>query len=141
MSSLSTNNQEEQVVPASPLWEKIVAVVFGLGFLMVMLGFSVVFPEPTPTQYDTFKTVLALAAAGFAAVLPGVIHIDLPLPKGVVRASGAVVLFVIVYFFPPAAPESKDITVTQTINAEYGTQVGENHGVMNIGVAQEKGSE
>ena len=123
MAELSRCKSENQDKPTAVTWETGVAVLFGIVFIVATLALSVVYPDPTATQYATYKTVLALAAAGFGFVIPGVIQIDLPLalPKGAIRASGAVVLFVIVYFFPPQAPEPlKDggsVSVEQTIES------------------------
>lgn len=118
------------VSPTSPAassapWEKITAVVLGVVFVSVLLGFAWLIPAPTDSQYATFKTVLALAAAGIGAILPGLIHIELPLPKGILRASGAVVLFVLVFFFTPASPASSQATTTGDIQQtiEGGTGV------------------
>lgn len=113
-----------------PGWEIIVAIAFGIVFVVVMLGFSVKFPNPTPSQYAVFKTVLALAAAGVGAVLPGVLNLELPLPKGVLRASGAVVLFVVVFFFTPKPPETPQSETHGNITQQVD---GDSTGVINTG--------
>ena len=64
-----------------------------------MLAIAIFFPEPKPFQYLIFRIVLALAAAGFAAPIPGLIHVDIPY----VKAGGAIAVFVIVFYFNPAA--------------------------------------
>jgi hypothetical protein len=46
-----------------------------------------------------FRTTLALAAGGLGAVIPGTVEVNV---KGVVRAGGAIALFVLVYFLNPA---------------------------------------
>lgn len=59
---------------------------------------AVFLSNPTETQWFVFRVVLALAAAGVGAVLPGVINV----PAGrVIRAGGALALFVIVYWYNP----------------------------------------
>ncbi len=73
-----------------PLWERIAIFAFGATFVTALPVRAVVFPEPTPFQYTVFRIVLALAAAGIAAF------------KTIVRAGGALAVFVIVYFFSPA---------------------------------------
>jgi hypothetical protein len=72
--------------------------IFGVIFLSVMLGFAVGFPNPTPFQLRVFMTALSTAAAGIGAVLPGYIEVRY---KNLVRAGGALALFVIVWFFQP----------------------------------------
>lgn len=74
----------------------LLSFVFGLIFITAMLVLAVAHPNPTPSTQKTFTTVLALAAAGIGAALPGFLHIrHLPF----IRAGGAIALFVIVYFF------------------------------------------
>jgi hypothetical protein len=80
-------------------WEKIVAVAFGIGFIVVMLVIAIKFPNPTPYQYTTFRIVLAIACAGFASVIPGVLNVNV---GAWLRAGGALAVFAIVYFYSPA---------------------------------------
>lgn len=83
--------------------EKILAFIFGVVFVSVLLGVAFLVPEPKPFQYTIFRIVLALAAAGVAAVIPGIIMVN---PWKWLRAGGAFAVFVIVYFFAPAALEA-----------------------------------
>ena len=78
--------------------DKTLAFTFGVVFVVVMLCLAVFFPNPTETQWFVFRVVLALAAAGVGAVLPGVINIQ---AGTVIRAGGALALFVIVYWYNP----------------------------------------
>jgi hypothetical protein len=71
---------------------------FGVLFVGVLLTLVVAIRDPTPAQMVVFRTVLALAAAGVAAFVPGLLHIELP----VVRAGGALAVFVLVYLYSPA---------------------------------------
>jgi hypothetical protein len=75
------------------------AVLFGAAFMVTLLGLAIVFPQPTPFQYQTFRIVLAIAVAGFAATIPGLLHVQV---GNFVRASGALAVFAIVYFYNPA---------------------------------------
>lgn len=77
----------------------LLSFAFGVVFLCVMLVFSVAFPNPSPIQLKVFITVLALAAGGAGALLPGFIEIQ---HKGLIRAGGAIALVVMVYFFSPS---------------------------------------
>lgn len=52
-----------------------------------------------PSQYFAFRVVLALAVAGVAAMIPGFLHVEV---KQIIRATGAIAVFAIVYFFSPA---------------------------------------
>lgn len=77
----------------------IAATVIGIIFIVVLLLLALFVPEPTKFQYEIFRVVLALAAAGFAAILPGAISAKLPWGIGAV---GSLAVFSIVYFFSPA---------------------------------------
>lgn len=56
-------------------------------------------PTPTPFQYDVFRIILAVGVAGFAACIPGLVHLRL---GTWLQAAGAIAVFVIVYFYSPA---------------------------------------
>jgi|HubBroStandDraft_4_1064222.scaffolds.fasta_scaffold90937_1 hypothetical protein len=81
----------------------LLSFVFGVLFLAVMLIFSVLYPNPTASQIRIWITALALSAAGVGAVLPGFLEVKY---KSIVRATGALGLFVIVYLFQPAIERS-----------------------------------
>ncbi|MBZ5523285.1 MAG: hypothetical protein LAP21_13695 [Acidobacteriia bacterium] len=81
----------------------ILAFVFGLVFLASILVIIIVVPNPTLAQWRVFCVVLALAAGGVATVLSGMLKVDLNLGKrAAIGATGALAVFVIVYFFVPA---------------------------------------
>jgi hypothetical protein len=80
--------------------ERIAIFVFGTIFVVALIGLAVIVPEPKPFQYTVFRIVLALAAAGVAALVPGFIQVQ---HRDAIRAGGALAVFVIVYFFSPAA--------------------------------------
>lgn len=79
--------------------ERYAAFTFGVVFLVVILSMAVIFPEPTLFQYEVFKVVLAIASAGVAALVPGFLHVHV---GTMVRASGAMGVFAVIYFFTPA---------------------------------------
>lgn len=76
----------------------LLGLVFGVVFLSVMLGFATWYANPTPFQLRVYITVLALAAGGIGAALPGKFDIRY---KGFVRASGALGLIALVYLNQP----------------------------------------
>ena len=95
----------------------VMAFSFGVIFVIVLVVLAVLFPSPSPFVYLVFRVVLALAAAGVAAVLPGFINVEVsPTGTGAIRAGGALAIFVIVYFFNPAklivTPPGSDLTVS-----------------------------
>lgn len=88
-------------------WEVIAAFAFGCMFLVVILFAAWFRPTPTPFEYTVFRITISLAAAGIGAILPGFLDVRF---KNWLRAGGALALFVVVYFFSPAAlPSSTTI--------------------------------
>lgn len=86
-------------------WEVIAAFVFGCVFISVILVVAFFKPNPTPFEYTIFRIIIALAAAGVGAILPGFLDVRF---KNWLRAGGALALFVVVYFFAPAAIPAND---------------------------------
>jgi hypothetical protein len=82
--------------------EKKLAYIFGVVFVVVLLVIAVFIPSPSAFQYTVFRIVLALAAAGVAAMIPGFLQVQV---STWLRAGGALAIFVIVYFYAPAALE------------------------------------
>lgn len=163
----STTTESPTVGQPTALWEKVAGFVFGVVFTIVLLVLVVWIPNPTATQYTVFKTVLALSGAGVGAILAGFIQVEGTLSKLSIRAGGALVLFVLVYFFSPAPPTpltqqdavtkaalealttvdssihttSANVTINQTMSGGNGIQIGQNTGVINIGDKQAKEKE
>ncbi|HXH37583.1 MAG TPA: hypothetical protein VNN08_03070 [Thermoanaerobaculia bacterium] len=80
-----------------------VAFGFGLIFVVTLLALAIRFPHPTSFQYTIFRSVFALAGAGVAATIPGFVSIDVSAGTGLlIRAGGALAVFVILFFFNPA---------------------------------------
>jgi hypothetical protein len=81
------------------------ALSFGFGFVCVatILTIAVFIPSPTLFQQRVFLSVLALALGGVAAVISGILDVQLALGKQLfVGATGALAVFVLVYFYNPA---------------------------------------
>lgn len=96
--------------------QRLGAFLFGIIFVICLLALAVFFPTPTPFQYMVFKTVLSLAAAGVAAMIPGFLQVNV---SGWIRAGGALAVFVIAYFYNPASlvvtPSSPGVSKTQIV--------------------------
>src|ERR1700685_3870916 len=110
--------------------ERKAAFLFGTVFVAIFLVVALFLPKPSPFQYSFFRIILALAAAGVAAFIPGFINVSV---KGSVRAGGALAVFVIVYFFNPAKLISEaeggqrtTIEIQQTGSIEQASQSGGN---------------
>jgi len=82
-------------------WEKVAVFAFGVVFITALLAVALFFKDFTPESYSIFRIIIALAAAGIGAVIPGFLDVQM---KGFLRAGGAMALFVIVYFFSPPPP-------------------------------------
>lgn len=86
----------------------ILSFMFGAVFIVALLFIAFVIPKPSDFQYTIFRIVLALAAGGVVAVFPG--FIELKIGKWL-RAGGALAVFVLVYFYSPAAIEKQSSSV------------------------------
>jgi len=79
--------------------ERLAVFIFGVVFITALLILSVAFPQPTFWQYQLFRIVLSLAAAGVAAMIPGSIEVS---ASKWVKAGGAIAVFVLVLYESPA---------------------------------------
>lgn len=114
--SLPQNDKDKRL-------EQYLAYGFGLVFIIVVLILALAIPKPEPFQFLVFKIILALAAAGIAAFIPGFLHVQV---STIVRAGGAIAVFVIVFFFnpadlvkkepPPPTPTPTPISTASTTN-------------------------
>jgi hypothetical protein len=80
--------------------EKLLAYGFGVTFVVTMLVLAILYPTPSAFQYNVFKTVLAIAAAGVASMIPGFLSVQI---ASWIRAGGALGVFAVVFFYNPAA--------------------------------------
>lgn len=95
--------------------ERHLAFAFGVVFVVVLLVLATLVPNPTPFQYTVFRIVLALAAGGVAAMIPGFLTINVP---NFLRAGGALAVFVIVYFYSPAQLTGVQVKTEQQLEVE-----------------------
>src|SRR6187399_1847881 len=98
----------------SPL-DRWLAFAFGVIFVCALLYLATVERNPTPLQLRVYITVLALAAAGVGAIIPGFIEIRY---KNLLRAGGAVALFGLVYLNEPAIGKNVANYVEPAVPAE-----------------------
>lgn len=80
----------------------VLAFAFGIAMVITLLTFAVLIPNPSTFSQWIFIVVLALAAAGVGSVIPGMLHVELPLAK----AGGALAIFAIVFWQKPAIVEA-----------------------------------
>lgn len=94
----------------------IIAFIFGVTFVVALVILAIAFPKPTPFQYGVFRITLSLAAAGVAAMMPGFINLEVNPNVGLlIRAGGALAVFVIVFFFNPAQLAIQDSEAPQPL--------------------------
>jgi hypothetical protein len=81
----------------------VLAFTFGVVFVAALLGFVLAMPHPTVEQFEVIRIILALAAGGVAAMIPGFLNLQLGAGANLtLRAGGALAVFTIVYFYSPA---------------------------------------
>lgn len=88
----------------------LIAFVFGAIFIITILAFATLVKDPSSTAIWTYRVILALAAGGVAAILPGFIDVKY---KSFVQAGGAIGVFVLVLMAfptPSAGPEKPAAT-------------------------------
>lgn len=118
-------------------FQMLLAFVFGVLFVAAILVLATVFPTPTKTQYEIFRIIISLAAGGVAAVIPGLLDLQMNLgitqqQKLAIKAGGALAVFVIVYFYSPAQAVVTDPAIQQTINSGCGVNTANNSGTISI---------
>ncbi len=79
--------------------QTVLGFLFGVIFVSAILVIALFVPFPSDFQYQVFRIVLALAAGGVGAVIPGILNVNIP---KLVTAGGALAVFVVVYFYSPA---------------------------------------
>jgi hypothetical protein len=86
--------------PHPPAWQMIAAGAIGVFFVATLLTIAVAIPNPTQFQIFIFRAVLALAAGGLGALIPGFLEVKF---RNWIRAGGAMGLFALVYLVNPPA--------------------------------------
>ena len=88
-------------------WEKPILLVFAAFFFLVLVLVAVFDKMPTPTSWHIYNCILALAAAGIAALVPGTLSLNW---RPGVRASGALaVAFLVFYAGKEIAPITSQV--------------------------------
>ena len=88
-------------------WKLITLFAFAVVGLGTLLLITQIDPHPSQTNWYIYLTVLALAAGGVAALLPGAINFGVP---GSLKAGGALAVVALIFYFgskiPPPPPDS-----------------------------------
>ena len=80
---------------------EIVFLSLGVVIIITSLVMAIKVPQPTVFQLWVFRVVTALGASFLGAVIPGFIELDGSIGEVVIRASGAMALFLVVYLVNP----------------------------------------
>ena len=90
-----------------------VFLTFGGGFLALLLVIGcwlVILQKPIPDVAQLiFRAVLAVAAAGATAVLPGMLNLNLGRGSNYISATGALAVFVVIYLINPPSRLAKSL--------------------------------
>lgn len=110
--------------PKPIAWQIITAFAFGVIFLGVILLIAIKIPQPSEFQIFVFRITVALAGAGVAAIIPGFLFVGV---KGIVRAGGALAVFLIVYWFNPPALVTDFTPFSDTIRRAEASLADDQH--------------
>jgi len=86
-------------------WNTRYLPIIGAVFLIIILVLAIVNPFPSRFQTGVMWTILSLAAAGCASLIPGFLEVSY---KNNLRATGAIAVFIIMFFFVPKFAEKND---------------------------------
>jgi tetratricopeptide (TPR) repeat protein len=97
-------------------------LVFTCCFILIgtILVIAFVYPTPTPLQYTSFRIVLALASAGLFALISGFIKANI---GKIIHPGGAIIIFLIVYFYTPINPLITYIHFFITYTDNFGKEI------------------
>jgi hypothetical protein len=96
MQPADANSGKEDATPAARTWEKVTLFAFGTFFLLVLLVISWFDRQPSASSWFIYISILAMAAGGIAALLPGAINVVI---NPGIRAGGALAIAVLVFYF------------------------------------------
>jgi len=95
----------------SQAWKLIVLFAFAVCAFAILILLAKFDPNPSQTNWYIYLTLLALAAAGVAALLPGAINFEV---SGSLKAGGALAVFALIFYLGSgkAAPVSSTFTMS-----------------------------
>lgn len=80
--------------------------LFGIICVLGILLLIILKENINSLQYEVVKIVLAISVAAIATQIPGTINVKL---NPAIRASGAIAIFLVVFFFTPARPPEPEV--------------------------------
>lgn len=79
----------------------IIMLIMGIIIIATVIVISLKIPNPTNSQFWIWRVITSLGAACIGAVIPGFVEIDGSINEIVIRAGGALALFLVVYLMNP----------------------------------------
>ncbi len=128
--------------PGKDSWEKRTSFLFGAFCFIALFAVALLYPHPSPTSWHILNIILAMAAGGIAAILPGTLNLALP---GGVKAFGALAVTIAVFYGgkglvqEPVAPRVQDLN-SKLIPAEQPSACRELATGRIVGLASTKGA-
>ena len=114
--------------------------IVGIVFIIIILFLILFFPCPTSSQFFVFRTVLSIAVAGLASIIPGFFRFKY---QKVVSAGGALAVFAFIYIFNPGTiitgdrcNQSFDFTIF--LQDSIGNSVLKNSGALILQIENDK---
>jgi len=88
---------------STPRWQLIAGLAVGVVFAMGILIAVIMIPNPTQSQFFIFRGTFAISLAGISAIIPGLLNVESRFNKFSIKATGAIAVFIIVWFLNPPA--------------------------------------
>ncbi len=111
--------------------ESWLAFGFGVAFASALFvtGLVLIFRKEDPPPFAAWllRVIMALAAAGFGAVVPGMLGVEMNAGGVIIRATAGFGLFVLVYLVTPKPPGDRGPTQNVIGNRAKGVQVTGNN--------------
>jgi hypothetical protein len=82
--------------------------IIGVVFIGLLIFISIKFPTTIQQYFSIYKTILAIACAGVAALIPGFFNINY---QGTIRAGGALGVFTLIFIFLKPAENTFNVRV------------------------------
>jgi hypothetical protein len=106
----------------------ILAFAFDVIFVAALLVFALFVPNTTIQQFEIVRIILALAAGGVAAIIPGFLNLQLGAGAHLtLRAGGALAVFAIVYSPAHWAPSPATNITQSTTGPNSPATIGNNN--------------
>jgi hypothetical protein len=130
------------MAPDKAPWEKRTSFAFGALWFIALFAVALLFQHPSPTSWHILNIILAMAAGGIAAIMPGTLKWNW---TGGATATGALAFAAIVFYtgkglVPDTAPPRVQDLISKIIPAEQPSACREVATGRIVGAASTKGA-